>query len=174
MINVLRVGHATFTTPDLERQVDYYADVMGLIVTQRDNNRAFLATRTGLEAVAPDADFSAYARELSSHGIKSETRNGISPGAARALTFTDIKGTVIELYSDYVFAKDDGRQGTITPLKLRHVAHRVEDVQKVVKFYTEVLGFRVSDWRDDTFAFLRCGVDHHTVNFVFDPKPQLH
>ena len=33
---------------------------------------------------------------------------------------------------------------------------------------------RVSDWRDDTFAFLRCGVDHHTVNFVVDPVPQLH
>ncbi len=100
------------------------------------------------------------------HGIKSEQRNGISPGAARALIFTDIKGTVIELYSDYVFAKDDGKQATITPLKLGHVAHRVADVQKVVKFYTEVLGFRVSDWHADTFAFLRCGVDHHTVNFV--------
>ena len=41
-------------------------------------------------------------------------------------------------------------------------------------FYTEVLGFRVSDWRDDSFAFLRCGVDHHTVNFVRDAAPQLH
>ncbi|MFL5088784.1 MAG: VOC family protein [Xanthobacteraceae bacterium] len=191
MIDVLRVGHATFTTPDLERQVAYYSDVLGLIVTERDKNRAFLATRTGLEAialergdkpeltrlsfqVAADADFAAYARELSEHGIKSEQRNGISPGAARALTFTDIKGTVIELYSDYVFAKDDGKQVTITPLKLGHIAHRVADVQKVVKFYTEVLGFRVSDWRDDTFAFLRCGVDHHSVNFVVDPKPQLH
>ena len=75
----LRVGHATFTTPDLERQVDYYSDVLGLIVTERDKNRAFLATRTGLEAialergdraeltrlsfqVAPDADFAAYAQ----------------------------------------------------------------------------------------------------------------
>ena len=52
MIDVLRVGHATFTTPDLERQVDYYSDVLGLIVTERDKNRAFLATRTGLEAIA--------------------------------------------------------------------------------------------------------------------------
>ena len=52
MIDVLRVGHATFTTPDLERQVEYYSDVLGLIVTERDKNRAFLATRTGLEAIA--------------------------------------------------------------------------------------------------------------------------
>jgi catechol 2,3-dioxygenase-like lactoylglutathione lyase family enzyme len=191
MINVLRAGHATFTTPDLERQVAYYTDVMGLIATERDKNRAFLATRTGLEAisleqgdkselirlafqVAPDADFNAYAKELSEHGIKSELRNGISPGAARALVFTDIKGTVIELYSDYVFAKDDGKPAVITPLKLGHVAHRVNDVQKAVKFYTDVLGFRVSDWHAERFAFLRCGVDHHTVNFVHDDVPQLH
>jgi catechol 2,3-dioxygenase-like lactoylglutathione lyase family enzyme len=191
MIDVRRVGHATFTTPDLDREVAYYSDVMGLIVTERDKNRAFLATRTGYEAialergdapaltrlsfqVAPDADFAAYARELSEHGIRSEQRNGISPGAARALTFTDLKGTVIELYSDYVFAKDDGKQATITPLKLGHVAHRVDDVHKTVKFYTEVMGFRVSDWHADHFAFLRCNADHHSVNFVYDAKPQLH
>ena len=191
MIKVLRVGHATFTTPDLEREVAYYSDVLGLIVTERDKNRAFLATRTGVEAislergdkpaltrlsfqVAPDADFSAYSRELSEHGIKSEQRNGVSPGAARALVFTDLKGTLIELYSDYVFARDDGKQAAITPLKLGHVAHRVDDVQKTVKFYTEVLGFRVSDWHADTFAFLRCGSDHHTVNFVYDAVPKLH
>ena len=191
MIKVLRVGHATFTTPDLEREVAYYSDVLGLIVTERDKNRAFLATRTGVEAislergdkpaltrlsfqVAPEADFSAYSRELSEHGIKSEQRNGVSPGAARALVFTDLKGTLIELYSDYVFARDDGKQAAITPLKLGHVAHRVDDVQKTVKFYTEVLGFRVSDWHADTFAFLRCGSDHHTVNFVYDAVPKLH
>src|SRR4029078_12094677 len=156
MIKVRRVGHATFTTPDLEREVAYYSDVMGLIVTERDKNRSFLATRTGYEAialergdaseltrlsfqVAPDADFAAYARELSEHGINSEQRNGISPGAARALVFTDIKGTIIELYSDYAFSKDDGEQAPVTPLKLGHVAHRVADVQKVVKFYSDVL-----------------------------------
>ncbi len=191
MIEINRVGHATLTTPDLDRQVDYYSDVLGLIVTERDKNRAYLATRTGLEAILlekgeraeltrlafqvdPDTDFAAFARELSELGIASEQRNGISPGAARALTFTDLNGTVIELYSDYVFAKDDGQQTAITPLKLGHVARRVGDVQKVTKFYEEVLGFRVSDWRDDTFVFMRCGVDHHTVNFVIDPKPQLH
>lgn len=191
MIDVRRVGHATFTTPDLERQVSYYADMLGLIVTERDKDRAFLATRTGLEVialerggevaltrlsfqVAPDTDFAAFSRTLSEHGIRSEMRNGISPGTGRALVFTDVKGTAIELYSEYQFAKDDGRQTAVTPLKLGHVAHRVDDVQKVVKFYSEVMGFRISDWHSDYFAFMRCSVDHHTVNFVHDAKPQLH
>jgi catechol-2,3-dioxygenase len=55
-----------------------------------------------------------------------------------------------------------------------HVHLKVADIERAVKFYTEVLGFRVSDWRDNTLAFLRCGPDHHTVNFVVDPEPQLH
>jgi catechol 2,3-dioxygenase-like lactoylglutathione lyase family enzyme len=68
----------------------------------------------------------------------------------------------------------DERQGGVMPLKLGHIAYRVRDVKHVVSFYTDVLGFRVSDWQEDTFAFLRCGPDHHTVNFVVDETPQLH
>ncbi|HLH88617.1 MAG TPA: VOC family protein [Xanthobacteraceae bacterium] len=191
MIQVRRLGHASFSTPDLEGQVAYYADVLGLRVLERDRDRAYLATRTGLEAivlergdavalrrlsfqVAPGSDLAALARELAALGIKSERRSGISPGIAEALVFRDIKGTSIELFADYNFAGDDGVQAVITPLKLGHVAYRVTDVQEVTRFYTEVLGFRVSDWRDTTFAFLRCNTDHHTVNFVVDPVPQLH
>jgi catechol-2,3-dioxygenase len=191
MMQIKRLGYATFATPDIDRQLDYYSGVLGLVVTERDGSRAVLATRTGLEAialergdaadltrlsfqVAPGSDLAEIAKELGQHGIRSELRSGISPGVARALVFKDIKGTWIELFADYVFAKDDGKQAVITPLKLGHVAHRVVDVQQVVKFYTDVLGFRVSDWRDDTFAFLRCGVDHHTVNFVIDPTAKLH
>ena len=37
-----------------------------------------------------------------------------------------------------------------------------------------MLGFRVSDWRSDFFAFLRCSRDHHTVNFLRDAKPAIH
>ena len=191
MIQVRRLGHASFSTPDLDGQLAYYSEVLGLRLIERDKDRAFLACRTGLEAialergaevalrrvsfqVAPGSDLAALARELSDLGIESERRHGISPGIAEALVFADIKGTLIELFADYTFAADDGVQAVITPLKLGHVAYRVADVQQVTRFYTEVLGFRVSDWRDTTFAFLRCNTDHHTVNFVVDPVPQLH
>jgi catechol 2,3-dioxygenase-like lactoylglutathione lyase family enzyme len=191
MIEVCRLGHATLTTPDIGRQVAYYTEVVGLAVVDQDANRAVLASSQGLEAialepgapnalsrlafqVAPGSDLAALARLLSEHGIASERRSGITPGIAEAIVFKDAKGTLIELFSEYRFAEDDGSPSGIMPLKLGHVAYRVGDVQKVVKFYTDVLGFRVSDWREDTFAFLRCGPDHHTVNFVQDEVPQLH
>jgi catechol-2,3-dioxygenase len=191
MIEVRRLGHATLTTPDLDRQVAYYTEIVGLTLLERDSKRAVLASKQGFEAialepgapnelarlafqVAPGSDLSDVTRELARHGVKSERRGGISPGVAEAIVFKDPKDTLIEVFSDYVFAGEDPVQAGIMPLKLGHVAYRVNDVQRVVKFYSDVLGFRVSDWHGDTFAFLRCGPDHHTVNFVFDEVPQLH
>ena len=191
MIQVRRLGHATLTTPDIEREVAYYTDVVGLTLVERTKDRAFLAAKLGLEAialepgpanalsrlslqVAPGSDLAAVAQELAGHGVKSERASGISPGIAEAIIFRDTKGTIVEVFADYAFAKDDGRQAGVMPLKLGHVAYRVDDVQKTVKFYCDVLGFRVSDWHADNFAFLRCNTDHHTVNFVYDAQPQLH
>jgi catechol 2,3-dioxygenase-like lactoylglutathione lyase family enzyme len=54
----------------------------------------------------------------------------------------------------------------IVPHKLGHVAFHVTDVKATTRFYCDVLGFRVSDWMGDYFSFLRCGVDHHTINLV--------
>jgi catechol 2,3-dioxygenase-like lactoylglutathione lyase family enzyme len=191
MIKVRRLGHATLTTPDIERQLDYYTDVVGLSLVERSKDRAFLATKLGLEAVAlepgggnalsrlalqvaPDADLREIERGLGDDGVKCERRSGISPGIAEAVVFTDPKGTLVEIFAGYDFADDDGKQAGVMPLKLGHVAYRVDDVKRVVKFYCDVLGFRVSDWHADHFAFLRCNTDHHTVNFVYDAVPQLH
>ena len=165
--------------------------MVGLTLIERGKDRAYLASKPGLEAIAlepgkgnalsriafqvdPGSDLGAVAAELAKHGVKTERRSGISPGVAEAIVFKDPKDTLVEIFADYAFAKDDGRSQGVMPLKLGHVAYRVDDVQKTVNFYCDVLGFRVSDWRDNTFAFLRCNTDHHTVNFVYDAEPQLH
>ncbi len=191
MIEVRRLGHATLTTPDLGRQVAYYTDIVGLSLVDRTPHRAVLASKQGLEAialepgpanalsrlafqVAPGSDLAALARALSVRGISTERRGSITPGIDEAIVFKDPKGTLVEIFSEYRFAKEDRSPSGMAPIKLGHVAYRVQDVQAVVQFYTDMLGFRVSDWRDDSFAFLRCGPDHHTVNFVYDEVPQLH
>src|SRR5262245_11576439 len=54
MIEVRRLGHATLTTPDLDRQVAYYTAVVGLTLIERDGKRAFLACEaTAIHRVAP-------------------------------------------------------------------------------------------------------------------------
>src|SRR5712691_2330654 len=110
MIKVKRLGHATVSTPDLERQIAYYTEVVGLALIERDRNQAFLATKLGLEAIAlesgepncvtrlsfqvdPASDLNDIGAALEKTGVRFERRNTISPGVAQAISFTDPKGT---------------------------------------------------------------------------------
>ena len=43
MLQVKRLAHATLTTPDIEKQIDYYTDVLGLCAIERSKKRAVLA-----------------------------------------------------------------------------------------------------------------------------------
>jgi catechol-2,3-dioxygenase len=191
MVKVRRLGHATLQTEDIEGQTHYYNQVLGLGIVERSKDRVFLASKVGLEAIElkkgkpgwlsglsfqldPGMDLNDVVKDLQKEGIKSERRKGISPGVAEAVTFTDPKGTQVDLYSEYKYPKEDLTPSAFNILKLGHVAYRVLDVQKVVNFYNEVLGFRTSDSRGDYFYFLRCNTDHHTLNFIVDEKPQLH
>jgi len=61
----------------------------------------------------------------------------------------------IALKAALMAAKDDGADTGIMPRKLGHVAFHTPDVAGTVKFYCDMLGFKVSDWRSDFFAFLR-------------------
>ena len=191
MIKVTRIGHATFETPDLDRQIDYFTDVAGLVLAERDNGRAFLATRLGdlvvqLEKgntsrcarisfqVAPETDFNELRRGLEAEGVRCEMRENPSPGIPKALTFADPKDTIVEVFTTAAPFPKKTPTGGIGPLKLGHLAFCVAEPKPFADFYGRVLGFRVSDWIEDWFVFLRCGPDHHTVNFVRGKTTRMH
>ena len=44
MIRVKKIAHATYETPDLDQQVEYYTDVLGLNLVARDKDAAYLAS----------------------------------------------------------------------------------------------------------------------------------
>ncbi len=191
MLQIKRAGHSTLTTPDLERMVDYFTRIVGLSLVAREKGRAVLATKSGLEAIvlersdaveaprlsfqiAPGSDPGEIVARLKKVGIKSERRSDITPGIREAVAFQDPKGTTLEIFADCSFAPDDATFTGVMPLKFGHIAYQCPDVQGMVKFYCDTLGFRVSDWRGDFFAFLRCSRDHHTVNFLRDAKTAIH
>jgi catechol 2,3-dioxygenase-like lactoylglutathione lyase family enzyme len=191
MIKVTRIGHATFETPDVERQIAYFTDIVGLVLAERDGDRAFLATRLGdlvvqLEKgaaprcarisfqVAPETDFADLRRGLEAEGVKSDLRPDPSPGIERALTFADPKGTLIEVFSAARPFERKTPPSGVGPFKLGHLAFCVDDPKAFADFYGRVLGFRVSDWIEDWFVFMRCGPDHHTVNFVQGKTTRMH
>ena len=55
--------------------------------------------------------------------------------------------------------------------KIGHVVLRARDLQRFVAFYTQVLGFRVSDTYPEAMVpggmvFMRCNADHHGIALV--------
>ena len=191
MIKVSRIGHATFETPDLARAISYYTDVNGLVLNAKSKRSAFLASKTGLLTVAlelgseeglkrisfevsPHVDEVDIVKRLSADGIRSDVRSDAIPGIGRVLTFDDPNGTTIELFREWTYLGSHHQVFGAGPLKLGHIARVVEDPLATSDFYCRVLGFRVSDWIEDYFVFLRCNPDHHTVNFIRGAKKKMH
>jgi catechol 2,3-dioxygenase-like lactoylglutathione lyase family enzyme len=123
--------------------------------------------------VAPSADIAAMRRQLSNEGIKSEERREGAP-VPKLLSFQDPNGTIIELFSEWRHVGNDQQVAGVGPLKLGHVAFFSPDPKSVATFYERFLGFRVSDWIDDFFVFMRCGPDHHSVNFLRGDPIRMH
>lgn len=62
--------------------------------------------------------------------------------------------------------------------KIGHVVLKVRDIARSVEFYTQILGFRVSDVYPDSMmpgkmAFLRCNGDHHGVALVGGAEAEM-
>ena len=183
MFPVKRLAHITLTSPDPERQVDYYTRILGLRLLARDKDRAILATPTGLEAVvlergekagvarlamqvAPATDLADVSARLSKLGIQSERRTDVTPGVRESVAFQDPDGRGVEIVADYSFMPPSDAGDGIMPRKLGHVAFHTPNLKTTMDFYRDVLGFRLSDQRSDFFAFLRCSRDHHSLNFL--------
>jgi catechol 2,3-dioxygenase-like lactoylglutathione lyase family enzyme len=191
VIKVRRIGHATFETPDLDKQIEHFTQVTGLVLAAREKERALLATKVGQLAialnkgseprcaklafeVAPHSDFNALARSLSDEGIKSEVRSDHLPGTPKLLAFEDNKGTSIEVFSEWSYLTPNQQVVGVGPIKLGHCAFVVPDVRQTCDFYERVMGFRVSDWNGDFFVFMRCNPDHHSVNFLRGKRTRMH
>ncbi len=100
MIQVRRLGHATFSTENIERETEYWSHIMGFVVSDRTKDRVFLSTKYGQEAialvkgqpgwlqrlsfqVAPGSDLAELQKNLTSHGVQSDFASDISRASAR-------------------------------------------------------------------------------------------
>jgi catechol 2,3-dioxygenase-like lactoylglutathione lyase family enzyme len=191
MIPVRRLSHAVFESADVPRQAEYYSRVMGLSVLSQTVKQAVMGGPAGQELIIfeagssnrclrlafqvdPAVDMAAIAACLKQADIRSEPRSDISPYISQALVFTDPKGTEIELFREHDLTPLPARTSGIAPLKLGHIAFSVPSAHNMSEFYAGVLGFRVSDWIEDKFVFMRCGPDHHTVNFLNGATTFMH
>src|SRR5487761_746306 len=59
--------------------------------------------------------------------------------------------------------KPEAKTSPIQVRKIGHLVYEVSDVDRTVKFWTEMLGFTVSDKNEFGMVFLRTASDHHTI-----------
>jgi catechol 2,3-dioxygenase-like lactoylglutathione lyase family enzyme len=65
-------------------------------------------------------------------------------------------------------------EGPASPRRLGHVLMGTPDLDASIRFYVDVLGFKVSDSVPGLIAFLRCSNDHHNVGLMNAPVAFLH
>lgn len=191
MIKAKRLRHVTFASPNLEAQLDYYRSIIGLAVIGQDDRRVILGTESDeltlvlehgaasrLTAIAYEVasglDLSDLQKSLASLDIKSEIRSDTAPGIPKTLVFDDPDGLQIELFSKWDFCKPVEPIRGLAVAKLGHVALYTPDPERAAKFFGDVLGFRVSDRIEENFVFLRCGPEHHAMNFARGTEARIH
>src|SRR5689334_18711814 len=73
---------------------------------------------------------------------------------------------MIDVKEERAAADTAGTQSPIRIRKIGHVVYRVSDVDRSTAFWTDILGFKVSDKNENGMVFLRCQGDHHTIALV--------
>jgi catechol 2,3-dioxygenase-like lactoylglutathione lyase family enzyme len=65
-------------------------------------------------------------------------------------------------------------EGCAAPRRLGHAMLGTTDIEASIRFFTDVLGFKVSDQVPGLIAFLRCSTDHHNIGVLQAPVSFLH
>lgn len=133
--------------------------------------------------VDTDAELAALAARLNRSGIELtlKPRDG-NPDMGDTLWFSDPDGNSIEISvtaddllslppTNNVSRRDGGR-ARLRPYALQHLAIRTTHMETMVDFYTEALGFDISDWLLRECVWMRCNTDHHTL-ILMQGKPDI-
>jgi catechol 2,3-dioxygenase-like lactoylglutathione lyase family enzyme len=95
-------------------------------------------------------------------------------GQGPSLRLRDPDGYSVELIGGVAQVSPNYGPRAVQPRKLSHVTLLVDDCKRSAEFYSEVLGFRVSDWVDDIFLWMRCNPDHHGLAFAKTGSIRMH
>lgn len=188
----IKLGHVGIVARNYQAMLDYYTGILGFELAEQTAQTSYLRVgvdhhaialhktgeKSGLQHIAfqidPHHALTDVVKELSAAGITSRVESDADPSIPELVSFCDCEGVRIELYSVVKHPPSIQKRPRFAPRKLGHVAREVADVKGTCSYYTQRLGFRISDWMGDFFVFMRCGPDHHTVNFIAAPEANLH
>lgn len=93
-----------------------------------------------------------------------------APGGGYGFRFFSADGLPFEISADVeTLDKRAMERWEGMPVQISHIVLHSPDHRAMVKFFVEVLGFKVSDWLGDFMCFLRCNEAHHRIAFLPGP-----
>ena len=185
MEGLTHLRHISLISPEVQKQDDYYRNVWGLDPVYQDDNSVYYrgmssehhilslhsGDKKGIHHIAfgmidKKAVDNAYEKLLELEiPIVSSPQYLDEAGGGYGLRFIDPDGRCIELSCWVEIHTTEWNNKQVDPLKLNHVVLNTPDIDRVVEFYTDILGFKVSDWSEHQMAFLRCNKRHHSISF---------
>lgn len=200
--DILRASHVELVVVDLDASLAFYAELLGMVVTERTGDRAYLrgweehlhhslVLRRGERAavdhlafrVAEEADLDRLEQELRRHGCPTRWHTG-EAGQGRALRTQDPLGFPLELFHEMETVgsatQEFHLQRGAPILRFDHVNLHVSDAERALAFWQQ-LGFRVTEYvaTDSeperlTGVWLRRKPTVHDIALTTGTGPRLH
>jgi catechol 2,3-dioxygenase-like lactoylglutathione lyase family enzyme len=191
MSRVTDIRYVGYGVADFETERRFYGKTWGLTEVAARDGMAWFKTPGGDEhhtvrlrsstinhldiiglATQSQADVEALHAKVAAVGcrIVHEPRDLGGPGAGYAFRFFSPEGLPFEISSGV--ARSDSRsigRWEGLPVRISHIVLHSPDPQAAMRFFTDVLGFRVSDWLGDFMCFLRCNSAHHRLAILPGP-----
>lgn len=198
--NIIRLSHVEFIVTDLPASRTFYADVLGLIITDEDKDAVYLRAmeerghhcvvlRKGPAATVGALSMKVYQEEELDKAERWLKGRGLPtswverPYQGRTLRTTDTFGTPLEFYFKMDRLPPIHQQYKlyhgVKPLRIDHFNCFSPDVDESVAFYNE-MGFRLTEYTEDEVTHkLWAGWMHrkggvHDIAFTNGPGPRLH
>lgn len=173
---------------DLAQAREFYSRCWALEEVERDAERLYLGAgcpeshivrlrredepRVDLVslAVGTKAQVDSHANRVAAHPqakMISEPGGRQDLGGGYGFRFFDCDGRTVEIAAEV--AQRPFREveaGDRRPRSISHVVFNTPDLPRTRLFYEEALGFKVSDWIEDFFCFMRTGPAHHLLAFA--------
>ncbi|MCY1670948.1 VOC family protein [Novosphingobium sp. SL115] len=191
MSRVTEIRYVGYGVENFDAEKTFYADVWGLEPVAEAEGQAWFKSQGHDEhhivqlrkadenrvdvialAAGTRADVDALRAKVEAAGcrVASEPAELASPGGGYGFRFFSPDGLLFEISSDVARGPSrDLAHWEGVPVKISHIVLHSPNHQEAVKFFTDVLGFKVSDWLGDFMCFLRCNSAHHRIAILPGP-----
>jgi catechol 2,3-dioxygenase-like lactoylglutathione lyase family enzyme len=191
MSRVTEIRHVEYGVVDFDAERRFYADDWGLEQVQATADAAWFrapghdephvvrlrrSDANHVDVIALAAPDQSAVERLHERAVEAGCRiiraPGMltSPGGGFGFRLFSPDGLPFEVSSDVArvgtrqIARHEG-----LPVRISHIVLHSPDLSRQVRFFTETLGFRVSDWLGDFMCFLRCNTAHHRIALLPGP-----